>query len=364
MHRRSFIQAGAAASLLGSLPRFAFAQQLPFDPKPAGWRTFEVTTRVELLKPDGVSRVWVPVPSVESDYQKVIGNTWSGNGSARIASDGKYGAAMVVAEWGAAEKAPVLEVVSRSPRRTARSISRKRNPAHQARRRDARSSTPRRPSSSPPTASCARPRYEITRGKSTDVEKARAIYEWIVDNTHRDPKTRGCGVGDIKAMLETGDLSGKCADLNALYVGLARVGRTCRRATSTACAWRRASSATAASAPAARTSRARSTAAPRCSSPATAGCRSIRPTCARSCSRRSRSPPRSPIRVVPPVRAKLFGAWEMNWLAYNEAHDVKLPGSSGPAVGFLMYPQAETGKASASTASTRTTSSTRSRRAS
>ena len=48
--------------------------------------------------------------------------------------------------------------------------------------------------------------------------------------------------------------------------------------------------------------------------------------------------------VVPPVRAKLFGAWEMNWLAYNEAHDVKLPGSKGPAVGFLMYPQAETGQ--------------------
>ena len=48
--------------------------------------------------------------------------------------------------------------------------------------------------------------------------------------------------------------------------------------------------------------------------------------------------------VVPPVRRKLFGAWEMNWLAYNEAQDIKLPGSSGPAVGFLMYPQAETGK--------------------
>ena len=25
--------------LLGSLPRFARAQQLPFDPKPAGWRS-------------------------------------------------------------------------------------------------------------------------------------------------------------------------------------------------------------------------------------------------------------------------------------------------------------------------------------
>src|SRR4029079_10159331 len=63
---------------------------------------------------------------------------------------------------------------------------------------------------------------EITRGKRTDLEKAKAIYDWIVDNTERNPKTRGCGVGDIKFMLESKDLGGKCADLNALYVGLAR----------------------------------------------------------------------------------------------------------------------------------------------
>jgi transglutaminase-like putative cysteine protease len=58
---------------------------------------------------------------------------------------------------------------------------------------------------------------EITKGAKTDVEKARAIYEWIVDNTFRNPKTRGCGVGDIRFMLESKDLGGKCADLNALY---------------------------------------------------------------------------------------------------------------------------------------------------
>ena len=45
---------------------------------------------------------------------------------------------------------------------------------------------------------------------------------------------------------------------------------------------------------------------------------------------------------MPAVRRKLFGAWEMNWLAYNRAHDVSLPGSAGPKIGFLMYPQAET----------------------
>jgi hypothetical protein len=30
-----------------------------------------------------------------------------------------------------------------------------------------------------------------------------------------------------------------------------------------------------------------------------------------------------------------------NWLGYNYAHDVQLPGSTKAAVPFLMYPQAE-----------------------
>ena len=46
--------------------------------------------------------------------------------------------------------------------------------------------------------------------------------------------------------------------------------------------------------------------------------------------------------LVAPVKQGLFGGWEGNWLAYNTAHDVALPGSTGPKLGFLMYPQAET----------------------
>jgi hypothetical protein len=41
------------------------------------------------------------------------------------------------------------------------------------------------------------------------------------------------------------------------------------------------------------------------------------------------------------VRKALFGGWEGNWMAYNFAHDVSLPGSSAGKVGFFMYPQAE-----------------------
>ena len=343
MHRRSFIQAGAAASLLGSIPRFARAQQLPFDPKPAGWRTFEVTTRIELQWPEGTSRVWVPVPSVEGPYQKVLGSTWSGNGSARIASDGKYGANMVVAEWNPSEKNPVVEVVS-----TFSTINRsvdfgKRDPSIKP--LDAPTAAFYLASTEliPTDGIVRQTARDVTRGKFSDLDKARAIYEWIVDNTARDPKTRGCGIGDIKSMLETGNLKGKCADLNALYVGLARAaGLPARdvyglRVAKSEFGYR----SLGAGSP-------NVTRAQHCRAEVYLtgfGWVPVDPADVRKVVLEEKEQPTTLADpVVPPVRRKLFGAWEMNWLAYNEAHDVKLPGSNGPAIGFLMYPQAETSK--------------------
>src|ERR1700736_91791 len=63
---------------------------------------------------------------------------------------------------------------------------------------------------------------EIVGSRTAPLDKARAIYDWIVDSTFRRAETRGCGLGNIKFMLETGDMGGKCADINSLYVGLAR----------------------------------------------------------------------------------------------------------------------------------------------
>ena len=47
--------------------------------------------------------------------------------------------------------------------------------------------------------------------------------------------------------------------------------------------------------------------------------------------------------LVTDARTTLFGAWESNWVAYNDGHDVRLPVSSHRELGFLMYPQAEAG---------------------
>ncbi len=46
--------------------------------------------------------------------------------------------------------------------------------------------------------------------------------------------------------------------------------------------------------------------------------------------------------AVQRAREALFGSWEMNWIGYNFAHDVALPGSTRGPLGFFMYPQAET----------------------
>ena len=341
MHRRHFLQAGSAGAALASLPRISFAQQLPFNPRPGDWRTFEITTRVEILKPSGISRAWVPVPSVESDYQRLLGNSWSGSGSAKLASDGKYGASMVAAEWSETEKAPVVEVVSRFATRNRAVDFSKRDPGLRIDAATLRFSTA--PTELMPTDGIVRKTAnEITRGKSYDIDKARAIYEWIVVNTFREPTTRGCGVGDIKAMLESGNLGGKCADLNALYVGLARsVGLPARdvyglRVVKSEFGYRSLGAGTP-----------NVTRAQHCRAEVFLtgyGWVPVDPADVRKVVLEERAQPTTLADpIVPPVRAKLFGAWEMNWLAYNEAHDVKLPGSSGAPVAFFMYPQAETG---------------------
>jgi transglutaminase-like putative cysteine protease len=338
MQRREFITTAAA---LAVLPRLSFAQQLPFDPKPGPWRTFEITTRVELLKPTGATRVWVPVPSVEGDYQKVVSNTWTGNGTARLARDGKYGAAMVAAEWAADQKMPVLEVVSTFSTRNRATDFSKPDPALKMDAASVQFHTAA--TELQPTDGIVRKTaQEITRGKKTEVEKARALYEWIVEKTERNPKTRGCGVGDIKSMLEAGNLTGKCADLNALYVGLARsVGLPARdvyglRVAKSEFGYRSLGAGTP-----------NVTRAQHCRSEIFLtgfGWVPVDPADVRKVVLEEKPQPVTLAdAVVPPVRAKLFGAWEMNWLAYNEAHDVRLPGSNGPAVGFFMYPQAETG---------------------
>jgi len=61
---------------------------------------------------------------------------------------------------------------------------------------------------------------KITVGKTTILSKAKAIYDWTCENTYRNPKTRGCGSGDVCKLLK--DPGGKCADISSVFVALTR----------------------------------------------------------------------------------------------------------------------------------------------
>lgn len=61
---------------------------------------------------------------------------------------------------------------------------------------------------------------KITAGQTTVLAKAKAIYDWTVENTYRNPETRGCGFGDVYKLLK--EPGGKCVDISSIYVALAR----------------------------------------------------------------------------------------------------------------------------------------------
>jgi len=183
---------------------------------------------------------------------------------------------------------------------------------------------------------------EATQGASGDVEKVRAIYQWVVARAHREPKVRGCGTGDIKTMLETGDLGGKCADLNAIFVGLCRsVGVPARdlyglRLVPSAFGYRELGG-----------NPANLKGAQHCRAEVFLrqhGWVAMDPADVLKVMRqetpewiKDASHP-----LVAPVMKGLFGSWEGNWVAYNMAHDVTLPHGSGKGtLPFLMYPQGE-----------------------
>jgi transglutaminase-like putative cysteine protease len=339
--RRSLLKAAGGALLASALPRTVLAEeQRRFDPTPGDWKGYEVVTKVSLQKPAGASTVWIPLPSVDTDWQRTLSNNWTGNAtSAKIASDERYGTRYLVAQFPAGT-VPQLEVVSRIQTRDRKENWKTNTPATES-AEDLRLWL--RPTDLMPLDGIVlKTANQIVAGAKTDEDKAQRIYDWIVLNTFREPKVKGCGVGDIKTMLETANLSGKCADLNGLFVGLCRaVGVPARdvygiRVAPSAFGYKELGGKPA-------------------SLQGAQHCRAevylkkhgwvaMDPADVAKVMRQETPEwlKDADHPVVAPVRKALFGGWEGNWMGYNFGHDVKLQDSKTIGkVGFLMYPQAE-----------------------
>ena len=347
--RRSLLK-GATSWCALSLSPWAVAQTSPsasvgaarrFDPQPGAWRTFEVTTRVDIQNASGPTRVWLPVPSVNTDWQQSGVSAFSSNGSARLRSDSLQGVQMLYAEFGAQVDKPFVEITSR-----VQTQNRAMRPAGRVAPEDAATLKYfTRATQLLPTDGIVRETaLKAIAGASSDEDKVRAIYDWIVANAWREPKVKGCGEGDIKTMLETGNLGGKCADINALFVGLCRsVGIPARdvyglRLAPSAFGYKELSG-NSASLKGAQHCRAEAYVKGR-------GWMAMDPADVAKVMRLETpewiKSPQHP--VVKPVYQALWGGWEGNWVAWNMAHDLNLPNTKGERLGFFMYPVAENGE--------------------
>ena len=264
MNRRNFLAASAALPLAGLALPVAAA---------SSWRRFEVTTRVTLQGSTGAAQLWLPLAQTAGGYQTALDLNWKGNGRIEVIRDATYGAQIVRSTWSGGDAPQSVEVTQTIATRDRTAL-----PAVPLTAAERRFWTA--PTESAPTDGIVRSTVERVIGRRTDPrERLRAIYDWVVDTTWRNPETPGCGLGDIKAMLETGNFGGKCADINGLMVGLARAAGIAPRATSMESAWltRRSSRPSARAA----TSRRRNIAVPRPIWTTPAGSRSIRRMCAR-----------------------------------------------------------------------------------
>ncbi|HEY4745711.1 MAG TPA: transglutaminase-like domain-containing protein [Desulfuromonadaceae bacterium] len=179
-----------------------------------------VTLEVDLSgqAPGKEARLWVPYPL--SDRNQVISDIRvAGDFSASgVYSDQANGTPMLYAEWPATAAVRKLVFAFRVERRE---VAQRDLPATEPQWNPGDYAEYLQPTSLGPIdgevgALAAR----ITKGARTNREKARAIYDWTVENMYRDPDTRGCGRGDVCLLLKRP--GGKCTDISSVFIALCR----------------------------------------------------------------------------------------------------------------------------------------------
>lgn len=187
---------------------------------PAAERAGTVSFAIDIQAPPRakVVKLWFPYPT-SSPHQAITDLKFSGNySSVSFAREASSGALYLYTEWVGPMRKRTLSVTfhARARERRAAKLAETRDPVPEEARPYLE------PDSGivagdPTVASLAR---DITAGKRGYLARARAVYDWVVENTRRDPDVPGCGLGLIEATLAS--RSGKCADISSVFVALAR----------------------------------------------------------------------------------------------------------------------------------------------
>ncbi len=164
------------------------------------------------------ARLWIPYPVSDADQQITDVNISGDYAEAAVYTDRVFQTPMLSARWDKGANSRKLTFAFAVDRRE---VTHRDLPAAEAAWNPADYALYLAPTSlGPIDGRVKRLADHITEGQSGVLGKARAIYDWIVENMYRDPDARGCGAGDVCTLLEKP--GGKCADIHSVFVSLAR----------------------------------------------------------------------------------------------------------------------------------------------
>ncbi|SDP14500.1 transglutaminase-like domain-containing protein [Desulforhopalus singaporensis] len=167
---------------------------------------------------DKEMKLWIPYPLSDSDQIISDIRVEGDYAESAIYSDQKYSTPMLFARW---EKGAASRKLALRFHVTRREVIKKDFPAAEGPWDPADYALYLAPTGLGPVDGAVKLLADqIVSGRTTVYAKAKAIYDWICENMYRDPDTRGCGTGDVCALIAAP--GGKCTDIHSVFVSLCR----------------------------------------------------------------------------------------------------------------------------------------------
>lgn len=162
--------------------------------------------------------LWIPYP-VSSEYQDISGIRLNGDFSeSAVYTDKKYQTPILYARW---QEGAVSRKLSLSFKAVREEVAKRDLPEKEAAWNKVDFARWLAPTSlGPIDGPVGELADKIIKGKTTTLAKAKAIYDWSCENMYRDPKTVGCGPGNVCLLLQ--NPGGKCTDIHSVFVALCR----------------------------------------------------------------------------------------------------------------------------------------------
>lgn len=311
------------------------AASLPAEPV-ARWRTYALTTRIEVRRSNGPTRLWLPLAMFkDTPWQRALGHSWQGNFvRAGIYRDPAAEMEVFTAEWPEGSN-PQLELLSRIETQDRHFDVTKKHCAPE------RGEILRRNLQSTelmPINDKTREIAERIVGRVKDpLAQGKVLYDWVAERALRDPETPALAAGGIDTPPALTNALGRNAGHALLFVALARaVGLPARPVFGLRCDYSKLFPSLGALGELNRAF----------------NCRAefyapgydwipVNPADLRQVVLDEKLAPDDGKLAV--LKKLLFGHWEMNWIGLNTALEVTPRDGNGRALPFLATPHVEVG---------------------